>query len=845
MRRSTQLRRPLVAFALGLAALGLIGACDDRDLPGGGGAGGEGSGFQGLSAPVDLVRDTEGVVHVYGATDADAFYGSGYAQARDRLFQMDLMRRQVLGRKAEVLGQGAVEGDRLLRTLRMGELGEANAKLARESTPESYALVEAWTAGVNARIAEVSSGEAPMPEGFRELGYTPEPWNTTDAFTIGKAIVFQNGNQLEYDLLATLIDRYQPGLLEKVPFFTPIEDSFIVPRTSTRQADEPQAQPRPAAGRERTPLPYPADAHQRLRDFVERMAIVRPGASNNWAVSGAHTESGKSLLAGDPHQPLRSPSLMWVHQLNSADRGGSLDVVGWSFVGTPAISIGHNRKLAWTATTSYPDVTDIYDVEVTTTGELRFGGELFDLDVREQTILVKDGDPVTLRLEAVPGLGVLLPEGISPLPITDVGRRLFFVWTGFSPTREASAFFEFDRAEDLDAFDRATDTMELGSFNFVAATADATTYRSSPAVPIRPDPMAHPPYFVLDGDAPETRWSTERLAADQLPHERNPARGYSSSANNDPFGFTADGDPTNDDYYFGSFFDPGTRAKRVELELERLVTRGEVSLDDMKALQSDTHSRLADQLLPLLFEAWSRVESEPELAGFRDRPELDELAAVLESWDRRVERDRPGALAFEAFWAFYARAALADDMSLFFSPVFDSSPMYVAKLVVLASRDPESAVLQEGRDVLLLTALADTASWLESRWGSSSEGYAWSDFHITRFRSESTPTYDGGSVPSDGGEGTINVSSARFLANGEPVETHSSGSGAIYRMVASFDDDGTPRAYFNLPRGNVGEPSSPYFDDRTADWVEDRYTLLRFKADDVEAGSVERVVLAP
>lgn len=840
----------MVALAFAFAALGLVGACEDRDVPGGDGAGGEGLGFPGLSAPVDLVRDAEGVVHVYGATDADAFYGSGYAQARDRLFQMDLMRRQVLGRKAEVLGQGEVEGDRLLRTLRMGELGEANAKLARETTPESYALVEAWVAGVNARIQEVTSGEAPMPEGFTELGYTPEPWRAADAFTVGKAIVFQNGNQLEYDLLATLIDRYQPGLLDKIPFFTPIEDSFIVPHPTTREAPAPGGElrarePKPAARPDRAPLPYPEDAEARLADFVERMALVRPGASNNWAVSGAHTESGKSLLAGDPHQPLRSPSLMWMHQLNSADRGGSLDVIGWSFVGTPGISIGHNRRVAWTATTNYPDVTDIYDVELLPEGRLRFGGELLELDVREETILVKGGEPVTVRLEAVPGLGVLLPEGLSPLPVTDLGRRLFFVWTGFSPTREASAFFDFDRAANLDDFDRAADSMELGSFNFVAATADATTYRSSPAVPVRQDPTAHPPYLVLDGDAPETRWSTARLSGAELPRERSPARGFSSSANNDPFGFTADGDPTNDDYYFGSFFDPGTRAKRVELELERLVARGDVSLEDMKALQSDTHSRLADQLLPLLLDAWSRVDTDDALADFRDRPELEALVAVLEAWDRHVERDRPGALAFEAFWAFYARAALADDMALFFNPVFDSSPMYVAKLVVLASRDPESPVLQEGRDTLLLTALADTASWLEGRWGSTSEGYAWGDFHVTRFRSESTPSYDGGSVPSDGGEGTVNVSSARFLANGQPVETHSSGSGAIYRMVASFDDDGTPRAYYNFPRGNVGEPSSPYFDDRTSDWIEDRYTLLRFKTDDVAAGEVERVVLSP
>jgi penicillin amidase len=218
---------------------------------------------------------------------------------------------------------------------------------------------------------------------------------------------------------------------------------------------------------------------------------------------------------------------------------------------------------------------------------------------------------------------------------------------------------------------------------------------------------------------------------------------------------------------------------------------------------------------------------------------------VLETWDRKVERDRAGALAFEAFWAFYARAALSDDMGLFFSPVFDSSPMYIAKLVVLATRDPSGAVLQEGRDALLLQALSDTADWLDERFGAVDDGYAWGDFHVTRFRSESTPSYDGGSIPTDGGEGTVNVSSARFLADGAPVETHASGSGAIYRMVAGFDDDGTPRALYNAPRGNQGEPGTPHFDDRTADWVEDRYVLLRFRREDVDRGAVESVVLEP
>src|SRR5262249_33558439 len=158
--------------------------------------GGEGTGGNGgagpfvLGGPVDIVRDGEGVVHIYGASDADVFYASGYMQATDRLFQMDLQRRRSYGRRAEGLGAGAAGDDALIRALSIPRWGKANQDAAKQETPESYELCRAWTAGVNARIDEVLSGAAPRPVGFDVLGYDPERWDEADMFTIGKAIVF-------------------------------------------------------------------------------------------------------------------------------------------------------------------------------------------------------------------------------------------------------------------------------------------------------------------------------------------------------------------------------------------------------------------------------------------------------------------------------------------------------------------------------------------------------------------------------------------------------------------------------------------------------------------------------
>ncbi len=840
--------RRLAGWVVGgttLAVLGLCAAsCTSPSLPcetaGCGGSGGGGAAFT-LSAPVEILRDGDGVVHVYGKTDQDVLYGAGYMQAADRLFQMDLMRRQVYGRKAEVLGEGSAGDDATIRSLDVAGWGKQNAAAAREEDPESYGLIEAWTAGVNARIEEIRDGRADLPKPFAELGYEPEPWAVEDAYVIGKTIVFENGNQIEFDLLASLIQKYQPDLFGTLPFFTPLADEFIVGQASPRAGRFDPPGPRRPSG---APPQLPVDARDRLRAMHERLAFLRPGASNNWAVGPELTENGRSMICGDPHQPLRSPSLMWMVHMNSADAGGKIDLAGWTFVGAPGVSLGHNRSIAWTATTNYPDVTDVWDVEVVD-GVAKIGGEDVPIETREEEILVKDGETRTVKVEVVPGHGVLLPEDIVPLPVVDLGHRLLFGWTGYRVTHEAQAFAHFGMAETLDDFEAAVDEFELGSFNFIAADAGGITYRSSPIVPDRPGAADRPAYVVLDGADPDALWTGAFIPLEEMPHARGAADGVLVSANNDPFGFTADGSLADDPYYFGAYFDPGLRASRIHTQLDALAAEGPIAAADLQALQMDSHSLLADEVVPQLAAAFAKIDTDDALADFRDRPELEALMTVLEGWDRRMAHDEAGPVAFEAFVSYYVKAILDDDMGLFFEPVLSNSAIYALKFGLLAARDPSQALLQEGKDVLLLTALSDAAAFLVERFGSVDRGYTWADFHETGLPSQSLPELDGGSFPTDGGEGTVNVSESAFFEGGAPVDKHRSTSGAIYRMTATFDEDGRPRAFYTFAAGESGDPESPHFDDLTEDWVSGRYRELLFDRASIDASAAETFELAP
>lgn len=797
--------------------------------------------FTGPSAEVEVLRDAMGIPHIYGATDRDVFYASGYMQAVDRLFQMELMRRTARGTLAEVLGREKLDQDRLVRVMGVAFWGRQSAARVRAERPDVDALIDAWTAGVNRRVQEVLSGSAPRPAGFGAdaFDFLPAPWTVEDAYIVGRLLLFQNANQLDYDALATLVRRYAPSA-GGVPIFQSLTNSFITP---------PEERPRRemAAG----PRRLPRDASRRIARWLDANAGLARGASNNWAVDARHSANGRPIIAGDPHQPLRSPGVFWAQHMHSAE-GAGFDVAGFAFVGAPGVHLGHNRRVAWTATTAYPDMMDLWAVDPGD-GTISLGGREIPVTACEETIAVRGAAPVPVPIEEVPGYGVLLPSNLFPLPVTASGQRVLFAWSGFRATEEAAVFFDLDRAERASAFDDVVRRMEIGAFNFIAADAREITYRSHVLLPDRGDPRTMvPSYEMLDGANPRTLWTGALLPASRQPSSRGGARAFLFSANNDPFGFTANQRVDDDPFYYGVWFDPGTRAARIEAELTRLTGAGRVTVEQLQALQLDTHSPLADELIPPLVAAWSRRGTDPSLAMFRDDAELGALVDALSRWDRHMERDASEPVAFEAFANFLSQRVLGDELGTFFGAIHTREPVYPLKLtaqVIHERFDGASRFMAEGRDLLLLRGLADARAWLRQRFGGASlDRYRWRDFHRTRFLPmfERAGAFDGGSVATSGSVGTVNVSQAPFFdAAGTPRMFHESRAGAVYRMVASFDEDGTPRAVVNFPRGNAGDPSSRFWADAEPDWLSGTYRALRFRRADVMADVAERITLRP
>jgi penicillin amidase len=792
---------------------------------------------------VEILVDENGVPHIYAASDRDAFFGAGYIQATHRLYQMDMARRRAHGRMAEVLGPDGVADDELARLFDWRGLGQRVAELTRERNLEEWGVLEAWAAGVNQRVDEVLSGKAPLPYGFgpAEMDFLPERWSAADPLILATMTRFGNDQTIDYELFATIGRQLYPEGFDAIELHRPAHDVFTVPPEDLppvpRSDDEaPAVVPAPQRDRPRAPLRF---------DALRRLGELRPGGSNNWAIDGRFTDSGRPLLCGDPHQGFSFPGVFYALHINSADAGGSFDVAGFTFPGTAGVALGQNARVAWTATTAFGDVMDTWEVPEIDESTVAVGGVPQAVTLRSETIRVRGSDDEIIEVREVPGFGVILPDDIAPLPIAAPGNVLVNRWIGYAVDGPAE-LLDIDRADSIDAFEATIDRQKGLNFNMVSADAGGISLRVGLDVPLR-DVTSTKPWLVQDGSEPASQWTAEMLPRARLPRGRAAETGYIVTANNDPFGFTANGRVDDDPWYFGPLFAPGWRAKRVRDEIERLTEAGEVSLDDVMALAMDLRSNLADDLLPLLDEAWSALGSDPALAAYRGRPELETLADVLLAWDRRMARDQPGALVFHVFAHELARVVLYDDMDLMYYPALDLQPVFVLKIASLVVRGayPRSAeLLVEGRDVALLEALSATAAFLEERFGGvDPRGYRWGDMHFTSWESSLGEGLDFGLEASDGGESTVNVSSSGYAPDGTIADRFVSQGGPVFRMCFSFAQDGVPEMRFNFPLGNVADPASPHFDDIGADWHDGGFRTMPFRRADVEAAAESTLVL--
>ncbi len=433
----------------------------------------------GLKDEIRIVRDREGIPHIYATNDLDAAFGLGWAHAQDRFFQMDYLRRVFSGRVAELVGQPGLGSDVQLRTLGLRRAAEESLAAA---PPDSLAWFRAYAAGVNAWL-----GRNPLPPEYAVLELTRSrvpAWEPADSIVIGKAIAFQLSFDLE-DIDRTIaLTAYQTAgaaggfdgtalFAEDIFRSAPLDRTVSIPEFLPGVPSPPGATALPRSGSGGGSLPQlrpkALELARRFRQRAEAVPALRtalrrsesPLGSNWWMIAGRHSTTGAPLLANDPHLGLDLPSIFYEAHLLSFDtnRQRPMVVNGISFPGAPAIALGCNLYICWGATTNPMDVTDVYVEELVldpASGlptHTRFRGRLEPIVVIPQTFLVNrigDGVRNNLRDAGVGpldgGLTLIVPRR-NRGPIVEVDASdpanvigLSVQYTGSRATRELDTF---------------------------------------------------------------------------------------------------------------------------------------------------------------------------------------------------------------------------------------------------------------------------------------------------------------------------------------------------------------------------------------------------------------------
>lgn len=747
---------------------------------------------------VEIVRDAAGIAHVRGRTDALAYFGAGYAMAQDRLAAMQFARRQAQGRRAELDGAEALPSDVLLRAVDFYRWAELEWEGVGAASEEGAAL-DAWVAGVNARIQAVGETGAPYPD--------PEtlsrPWTPIDVLAVGRLVTYGGGNLLEPELFSGLAQTQLAPQLREVPFFCTAGYAPVLP-PGERVGE-------PAAGQDAPPCVLPALGPSRA--LASRAAASGPtetgssalpgGATNAVAIAAAKTGSS-SLLAIDPHQPVQVPGAFWLHHMQSAE---GLDVFGASFTGTPGVQIGHNRKVAFVGTISFADTLDLFRGTMAD-GSLTMGDVSYPITERNEEFVVA-GEPAStvVAIGDVEGKGVLIPPvalGALGALTASGSTGLLLRWVGMDAAGEFRAFYGMNKANTLDQLIAKNRTLVASSNHWLLADATEVAYQASGRIPARPAPAGSrvpwQPYTLED--SPDALWPYDigdtPVFDDFLPSSRGGSRGWLVAANQDPTGASSNGDPLEaGERYYGHSFAPGLRARRLEARVEAAVRDQAVSLADLAALLEDDYSVLADTLIPKL----ARVQ--PALP-----PAEQSLVSDLIGWDRRMRTGSREALAF----ALVAHA-LSETLEPFFrlgpsSAVYDAlqseGSLYLQQLAVTAlatDRFPASSLdaLYPGASSLD-APLVDAVVAANARLAGSTDVYG--DVHRVSFGSsersvggaEDTVAYTSSQI----GEGMTLAEGFRVIKTSE------------WRMLIRFVN-GEPEAHVSLT-----QPLSETAPDRTS-----------------------------
>lgn len=805
----------------------------------------------GLTAPVEIIRDSYGVPHIYAANVHDLLFAQGYTQAQDRWWQMEFARaigdgriQELTGANDDVMGQ-----DVFIRTIGWREAAERN--IASVYDAETLARMQAFADGVNAYIDGKSGGDLAFE--YSLLGVTGvtipvRPWTPADSEVWLKVMQWDLSNGLQDRDRSEALAAYgaenvlmvEPAYpFDAHPSIINIEDLPIGDMVAVEPAAEGESfVPRGV---------NTAFAGNMTADVAFAFGRGEGIGSNNWVVSGSKTATGTPLLANDPHLGIQMPSIWYEVGLHCApvSEACPFDVRGYALPAVPGVVLGHNNRVAWGFTNIDPDVIDLYSIKLNPDNPLQYeyDGEMRDMTVREETINFGDGGSVTIQVRET-HLGPIINDNAlddngQPTGFTD--EPLAFRWAALDPTELMRSLFLLNAAQNEPDFREAASYFSAPAQNIVYADVDGNIgYQSPGLIPIRP--AANDGRTIQDGSTSATAW-LGYIPYEMLPAVLNPERGYIHSANEAlaPLEYYEQLRAALSEEYgeeinvvINEYWDYGFRGARI---VELLESSDEHTIESMQAIQADNKILVAEALAPYLA---ALTFDDAGLTAARD---------WMLDWDYQADADSGPAALFSAFWKRVPDALFNDQFGEFFNVGTGSQGQWATMQLL---DDPTNEAWDdtrtdavESRDELLVAAFAEAHAELVERLGADRNQWQWGMLHNAVFVSNPL-----GQSGIDIVEGIVNRTAGVGGWVGAVNATNwSAGSdyevGSLPSMRTVYDLGDLDRSVNHHTTGQSGHPYSDHYADQIPLWASLTYKPMLNSRAAVEAAAASTLTLSP
>ena len=767
----------------------------------------------GLQQSVEIIRDQWGVNHIYAKNEHDLFYAQGYSAAQDRLFQLEIWRRQATGTVAELLGPQETKRDIGTRLFRFR--GNIDKELLHYH-PHGPQIVRAFVEGINAYITEVLKTPDKLPFEFQVLNTKPALWTPEVVISRHQGLAYNVRDELNYGRLVKLIG---PDKLRDLSWFHPTTKSTEPDLTLHVNGDELFQPILELYEAFRLPLKFNGRATKADEDEANRIKTdayfdteKQYVGSNNWVISGNKSSSGYPMLANDPHRAQSTPSLRYLVHLSAP---------GWNVIGAgeptlPGISIGHNDYGAWGLTIFETDNEDlyVYDTNPTNPNQYRYKGSWVTMKTLTETIPMKSGAPVVATLKYTRHGPVVFEDKAN--------HKVYAIQAGWLETGCAPylASLRMNQAKNWSEFRQACSYSRIPGENMI--WADKTGTIGWQAVGLSPIRKNYTGLVPVPGDG-RFEWAGY-LPIQQMPNKLNPPEGYVVTANNN---LTPANFPNRN--AIGWTWAAPSRAHRIE---EVLNDGKRKNLVDFMALQADYLSIPARTLVPLL----------QNLSSPNDPTE--QALTYLRKWDYKLDPSSVAAAIYVAWEGQLKEAAYEAYVPQNARQYLKTLPSKrVIDWLVTPTPTVTNGNLLASRDSLLLTCLDRAVAELTTRLGAETEEWSYGQ----RKNKHITLTHPLSDLVDGPMREKINLGPVARGGYGETVnatandlnQTH----GASFRILVDTEDwDKT--LGINSP-GQSGDPASAHYRDLFPIWAENGYFPVFFSEDKVKAVAEKTTVLQP